>query len=77
MNFSIGATKTCGQFAIFPKARRALPTAATCSSHIARRAGSSARDFTVRTPNTVSVNTDAFSVSASTTFANNRRSGFR
>ena len=65
MNDSMGLMTVCGQLASRPACSFSLPAAATRMSHSARRCGSSARDFTVRMPCTVSLKALPFSDSAS------------
>ena len=54
MKLSIGLISVCGQFASRPACSFSAPAIAVRSSHSARRCGSSASDFTVRMPCTVS-----------------------
>ena len=64
MNDSIGLMIVCGQLAKRPACSFSLPALAVRSSHSDRRWGSSASDFTVRMPCTVSTIVLAFSDSA-------------
>ena len=67
----------CGQFASRPDCSRSAPASAVRSSHSARRCGSSAKDFTVRMPCTVSTMVLPFRLSAMVTLYITRRSGGR
>src|SRR5580700_3626962 len=64
MNREMGVAMVWGQLLISATRHRHFAASATRSSHNVRRCGSSASDFTVRIPNTVSVITVALLISA-------------
>ena len=77
MKLSIGLMIVCGQFASRPACSLRRPASAVRSSHSVRRCGSSASDFTVRMPCTVSTIVEPFWLSAVVSLPTTRRSAGR
>ena len=77
MKPSIGLISVCGQFASRPACSFRPPAIAVRSSHSARRCGSSASDFTVRMPCTVSTIVEPLLLSATVSLPMIRRSAGR